>query len=71
MSSSHTQQTLTQGPDTRVICPQALLLPVFQLGTLAKEEDGKNNQISLTVTISGPGRYLPTFFKHWQKKIWS
>lgn len=60
MSSSHTQQTLTQGPDTRVICPQALLLPVFQLGTLAKE-DGKNNQISLTVKISGPGEVLADF----------
>lgn len=47
MSSSHTQQTLTQEPDTRVIRPQAVLLPVFWLGTLAKEEDGENNQSSL------------------------
>ena len=61
MSSSHTQQILTQGPDSRVICPQALLLPVFRLGTLAKEEDGESNQSSLTVTISGPGEVLTDF----------
>ena len=61
MSSSHTQQILTQGPDSRVICPWALLLPVFRLGTLAKEEDGESNQSSLTVTIGGPGQVLTDF----------
>ena len=61
MSSSHTQQIPTQGPGSRVICPRALLLPVFRLGTLAKEEDGESNQSSLTVTIGGPGQVLTDF----------
>ena len=67
MSSCHTQQTLTEGPDNRVKCPQTLLLPAFWLSTLAKEEGGKNNHNSLTVTMNGPAEVL-TDFKHWRKK---
>ena len=70
MSSSHTQQTLTQGPDTRVICPQALLLPVFQLGTLTKEEGKiiKSHSLSQSVDLGGTYRLSLNVGK---KNIWS